>query len=118
MGRRRVDIDLAEFEKLAGLQCTQEEIAEWFGVSVATIESRLKEPAYRDAWTRGKAKGKVALRRAQFNNAVKRNNASLQIWLGKQWLGQRDGDLSDDSEAKAAIIDLAARLRADAKGKK
>ena len=117
MPRKRVDIDLDEFEKLAGLQCTREEVAEWFGVSLATIESRLREKPYREAWERGKGRGKVALRRAQYNNAVKRNNASLQIWLGKQWLGQRDGDFSDDAEAKAAIIDLAARLRGGGKGK-
>jgi hypothetical protein len=111
MPRQRVDIDLEEFEKLATLQCTRDEVADWFGVSLGTIESRLRETVYREAWERGRSKGKVALRRAQFHNAVKRNNASLQIWLGKQWLSQRDADFSDDSEARAAIIDLAERLR-------
>jgi len=33
MARPRKNIDREEFEKLCGLQCTQAEICDWFGVS-------------------------------------------------------------------------------------
>jgi hypothetical protein len=41
-GRKPVPMDLAEWEKLCALQCTDEEIAAWFGVSTRTIEPRKK----------------------------------------------------------------------------
>ena len=65
MGRPRAEISQIEFEKLCGLQCTQEEICGWFGVT-----------------------DKISLRRAQFRLAEK--NANMAIWLGKQYLGQSD----------------------------
>ncbi len=50
----RADIDLGELEKLCVLQCTDEEIAAWFGVSVRTIERRRTEPAFGELMERGK----------------------------------------------------------------
>jgi hypothetical protein len=46
-GRKPVHIDLVELEKLCALQCTDEEIADWFDVSTRTIESRRKQPGGR-----------------------------------------------------------------------
>ena len=46
MAPRRSEIDLNELEKLSGLQCTDEEIAAWFGVSTRTIERRRLEPEF------------------------------------------------------------------------
>ena len=40
MAPHRNDIDLNELEKLSQLQCTDEEVAAWFGVSTRTIERR------------------------------------------------------------------------------
>ena len=42
MGRPRKEISEVEFEKLCTLQCTEEEIAGWFGCSVDTIENWCK----------------------------------------------------------------------------
>src|SRR5580698_8138791 len=44
-GRKPAGIDLTEFEKLAAMQCTNDEMAGFFGVSVRTIEGRAKHPA-------------------------------------------------------------------------
>jgi hypothetical protein len=41
-GRRAASIDLTEVEKLGALQCTDEEIAAWFGVTARTLERRKK----------------------------------------------------------------------------
>lgn len=87
-GRPQAKIDLAELEKLAGLQCTQEDVAAWFGVSVNTIKRRLREAEYREVWDAGLGKGRVSLRRKQMALADK--NATMAIFLGKQYLGQRD----------------------------
>jgi hypothetical protein len=48
MARRgtAASINLAELEKLAAMQCTDEEIAAWFNVSTRTIERRRKSPVF------------------------------------------------------------------------
>jgi hypothetical protein len=91
MARRgtAASINLAELEKLASLQCTDEEIAGWFGVSTRTIERRRKSPVFAETIVRGKARGRISLRRAQFK-ILEQGNATMAIWLGKQYLGQSD----------------------------
>ena len=89
MSRMPAKIDLAELEKLAAMQCTDEEIAAWFGVNIRTIERKKKTPAFADTIHRGKAKGKISLRRSQLK-LVDQGNPAMAIWLGKQYLGQTD----------------------------
>ena len=88
-GRKPIHIDLGELEKLCSLQCTYEEIAAWFNVSVRTIESRRKRRQFAEVMERGRAKGRISVRRAQMK-LLESGNASMGIWLGKQLLGQRD----------------------------
>lgn len=89
VGRPQVVITCEEIEKLGALCATQEEIAGWFGCSLSTIEKRLQEPQYRDAYESGMAKGRLSVRREQME-LLKKGNATMAIWLGKQLLGQRD----------------------------
>ncbi|MEP7354203.1 MAG: hypothetical protein ABI824_13325 [Acidobacteriota bacterium] len=89
-GRRAVAIDLGELEKVCGLQCTDEEVAAWFKVSVRTIERRkVTSRAFAEAMARGKAKGKTSLRRNLWTLAAKGNPAA-NIFLAKNLLGYRD----------------------------
>jgi hypothetical protein len=48
MARPEAKIDLVELEKLCGMQCTDEEIAAFFGVSTRTIERRRKVEKFRE----------------------------------------------------------------------
>jgi hypothetical protein len=88
-GRKAVKIDLVELEKLCYLQCSDENIASWYGVSVRTIKYRRKEPEFANAMRRGKTKGCVNIRRAQMK-LLEGGNAAMAVWLGKSELGQRD----------------------------
>jgi|ERR1039458_4340681 hypothetical protein len=88
-GRKPVPIDLGELEKLCSLQCTDEEIAAWFGVSTRTIEQHRKQPKFAEVMTRGRAKGRISVRRAQMK-LLEAGNGVMGVWLGKQLLGQRD----------------------------
>lgn len=91
-GRPRIEIDQAEAEKLCSIGCTQEEVADWFGVSADTINVRVKEwgfVGFPDFYKRHFAKGKASLRREQFKLALK-GNCTMLIWLGKQYLDQTD----------------------------
>jgi hypothetical protein len=98
MPRRAVVIDLEELEKLAALHCTQEEAAGWFGIARETLSRKLRQKRYREAWDRGKLRGLVSLRRKQFQ----KNTDAMLIWLGKQYLGQRDRPDGDENSRSAA----------------
>jgi hypothetical protein len=91
MGRPKKEIDKATFEKLCGLQCTKEEFCGFLNVTDKTLENWCRETygqGFSEVFRQKRSSGKVSLRRAQFKLAKK--NASMAIWLGKQYLGQRD----------------------------
>lgn len=115
MARPRKEIDSEQFEKLCALQCTLKEIAGWFGCSEDTIE-RWCQREYQDengqpmsfaeAYKNFSVDGKISLRRFQFKQAEK--NPSMAIWLGKQWLGQRDNidvGVTDDKAREVEALD-------------
>ena len=76
-------------ESLAHIMCTDEEIAGILDVSVDTLLNEDNKGLFRSAIEKGKQGGKASLRREQWKLAQK-GNASMLIWLGKQWLGQTD----------------------------
>ena len=88
-GRKPVQIDLIELEKLCSIHCTDEDLAAVFGVSVRTIENRKKKSEFAAAMNRGKAKGRLSIRRHQFK-LMEKGDPSMTKWLGKVVLGQRD----------------------------
>jgi hypothetical protein len=98
----RTEIDLTELEKLSQLQCTDEEIAAWFNVSPRTIERRRLEPEFAEVMTRGKAKGRISVRRMQMK-LLEEGNATMGVWLGKQILGQTD-QISVDTSIQVAVL--------------
>lgn len=91
MARPRIIIDKSQFEKLCGLQCTEEEIAGFFGCSTDTIERwcrRTYRQRFSAVYAEKRGLGKISLRRAQFRLAEK--SAAMAIFLGKNYLGQHD----------------------------
>lgn len=91
VGRPKTNIDKSNFEKLCQMQCTLEEIAGFFDCCDDTINNWCKE-VYDDnfsgVYKKKSMVGKISLRRNQFK--IAENNASMAIFLGKQYLGQRD----------------------------
>jgi hypothetical protein len=87
--RAETPIDLAELEKLYGMQCTDEEVAAFFGVSKRTIQRRRKTKSFGEAADRAKAKGRVSVRRNLFRLA-NAGNVAAAIFLAKNLLGYRD----------------------------
>ena len=85
MARPKFKIDYEMVEKLAGIQCTQQEIASFLGCSVDTLQ---RDETFCGLYKKGQENGKMSLRRMQFKIAEK--NPTMAIWLGKQYLGQKD----------------------------
>lgn len=76
-------------EKLATVMSTQNEIASCLNTSVDILTNKYNKDSFLDAIKKGNEKGKSSLRNAQFKCAL-RGNATLLIWLGRQYLGQTD----------------------------
>lgn len=91
MGRPKTEIDKTAFQKLCQLQCTLQEIAGYFECSHDTVERWCKETydkKFSEVFVDLRSGGMVSLRRNQFK--LSENNATMAIWLGKQYLGQKD----------------------------
>lgn len=89
MAHRKAKIDLAELEKLCAMQCTDEEIAAFFGVSTKTVERRPKVQRFSDVMEQATAKGRVSVRR-NLGRRASTGNVAAAIFLAKNLLGYRD----------------------------
>lgn len=81
----RYDYNLVE--ELAKIFCTQQEIANIMNLSLRTLQ---RDDKFCHTYEKGIDYAKSTLRRAQFKSAIENGNVTMQIWLGKQYLGQRE----------------------------
>lgn len=75
------------------MQCRKEEIAEFFGCDADTINHWCKREYGKNfsaVFAEKRVIGFISLRRAQFQKAIDEKNTAMLIFLGKNWLGQRD----------------------------
>lgn len=84
-GRPKKEINYKLVEELASIMCTQEEISKILDISVRTLQ---RDAKFCRVFKKGLEDGKSSLRRNQFK--LSETNATMGIWLGKQYLGQRD----------------------------
>lgn len=115
-GRPRKHIDKNEFEKLCSLQCTLTEFCAWFECDDNTLNRWCKETygaTFSEVFREKRGIGKISLRRYQFQLAEK--NPTMAIWLGKQYLDQRDEIAVDNgnNELMQALTDLARKQMND-----
>ncbi len=85
-GKPKIQLNYELIEELAGILCTKAEIASVLKVSVRTLE---RDEKVTEVYERGLCNGKSCIRREQFK-LLQAGNATMAIWLGKQYLGQRD----------------------------
>ncbi len=109
MARPKKEIDYVAVEKLASIQCTQEEIANFLDLSVRTLQ---RDEEFCRLYKKGQDNGKMSLRRYQFKLAEK--NTSMAIFLGKQYLGQKDVIETDNSKEIAKVEELLTKLDKEA----
>ena len=110
-GRPPAKIDQSAFEGLCELQCTKLEICGWFRVTDKTLENWCKRTygkGFSEVFKEKRGLGLISLRRNQFQLAEK--NAAMGIWLGKQYLGQRDVVETHDGTKESEIEKLARQL--------
>lgn len=116
MGRPQKPIDWNLFEQLCAIQCTQYEIASMLKINVDTLHDRSLEyykcTTYSEVYKKFSESGKCSLRRNQF--VLSKTNAAMAIWLGKQWLGQKEPeklvDILLEETAKVQMETLVKKL--------
>lgn|SRR5215510_1766022 len=107
MARPRKKIDGDQIEKLAGIGCTVSEIAVVIGCHENTLHNR-----FCGRIKKGRENLKTSLRRMQYK-AASGGNIAMLIWLGKQYLGQRDRMYVDVRELDHLIATEFARIAGD-----
>lgn len=116
MARPRKEIDKTDFEGLLAIQCTLEEVTAFFdhkldGCSEDTIERWCKREygeSFAEISKKKREIGKISLRRLQFKHAEK--NASMAIFLGKNYLGQKDNPGGDVDDVAKQVIEAVSKV--------
>ena len=110
-GRPRLKLNNLGIEivtKLAGFMCTEEEIASFLDVTVETLHNKENYNTFLECIKNGQNIGKVSLRQNQFN--LSKTNPTMAIWLGKQYLGQRD-NIIETSNSESALNAVCEAIR-------
>ncbi len=122
VGRPEKDIDWNMFEQLCGIHCTTGEIASFLKVHEDTLRPRALAyyggDDYSAIYKKFQETGKCSLRRNQF--AMSKTNASMAIWLGKQYLGQKDKEeeihvTPETLNAFSTFMDMLGKAQSDAR---
>ena len=119
-GRPQIEIDWTLVGNLCQIQCTQEEIASIANCSVDTLDRASKRDhkvSFAEFLEEKAHGGRASIRRSQWKLANS-GNAVMLIWLGKQYLGQRDEKqpmLGDPQGVARGIRDMVGALFAVAK---
>lgn len=106
MARPVKELDQKQFIKLCKLQCTSDEIASFFDCNRDTVDAwckRTYNEGFSAVFKKYSEAGKICLRRYQMQLA--KTNTTMAIWLGKQYLGQKDRqELGFTDDAKLQIM--------------
>lgn len=114
-GRPRIEIDQHTFEGLCAIQCTLAEISGVLRCSEDTVErwcQRTYKKAFADVFKIYSAGGKISVRRSQFEMA--KHSVPMAIWLGKQYLGQREQQavvVTGDDKSSQALEEYLSRAK-------
>ena len=113
VGRPKFEVNWTQVEGMCAIHCTGEEIAGVLGCSYDTLERAIKRDHnlnFAEYYAQKSANGKVSLRRKQYTAAME-GDRTMQIWLGKQWLGQAEKqDVAIGDNLANAFLTLADSL--------
>jgi hypothetical protein len=111
VGRPRKDLTDKEWEmflSMMRISCTQVECCSVLGMDEDTLERNIAERGevnFSELYKKYSGQGKTSLRRLQYSSAES-GNVTMQIWLGKQWLGQTDNIKTTHDFENAPLVEL------------
>jgi hypothetical protein len=106
--KKKEKINLKQLKKLCELQCTESEVCHFFGTNLPSLLKFIRKNTELESWSdffgRYSSSGKISLRRVQYRKAIEHEDTTMQIWLGKQHLGQKANELPADPEEKEGML--------------
>ena len=111
-------IDYAKLSKMCAIHCTGEECSSILDMDYDTLNRNLiadGHGGFADYFKKHSATGKMSLRRKQFTKAVDEGSVPMLIWLGKQYLGQKDKEeVMHEEKDHNIVINLVDAVKPDA----
>ena len=106
-GRPRKTFNLNEVEMLGYFHATYDTMASFLDCSVDTIRKNMNDTdsEFYKAYKKGINSMKMKLSEAQLNSALKDKNVTMQIWLGKNYLGQTDNPLGEEEDNVSILFE-------------
>lgn len=113
MGRPILKLDWGMIDRMCAIQCTHEEIASLVGCHIDTLCNRCKAEhgmTFSEYLQQKKQPGKISLRRMQWKLAES-GDKTMQIWLGKQYLGQSDKNSVDIGNKNDKALEVSVQFK-------
>ena len=88
-GRPQVRMDPEQLQKLLAMQCSDEQVAAWFGFTLRSLYNAKKREPYREIFEHYRERGKAMIKMALFDEGVNKRCPSILIWLDKTICGTR-----------------------------
>jgi len=112
VGRPRIELDPKQAKIFGYFRATYQTMAEQIGCSHDTIQREMdrENSDFASEYKKGFAAMKMKLSEAQVKTAIDEHNPTLLVWLGKQYLGQKDVPDEPQDHNKPEIYMRPARL--------
>jgi len=114
-GRPRIELDPKQAKIFGYFRATYDTMAEQIGCHVDTIRAAMQkeDSEFSKAYKKGFSSMKMKLSEAQVKTAIEEHNPTLLVWLGKQYLDQKDNPMPDEDVNKNYTVILVPKKQAE-----
>ena len=115
VGRPRIELDPKQAKIFGYFRATYDTMAEQIGCHVDTIRAAMQkeDSEFSKEYKKGFSGMKMKLSEAQVKTAIEDRNPTLLVWLGKQYLNQKDSPMPDEDVNKNYTVILVPRKQAE-----
>ncbi len=115
VGRPRIELDPKQAKIFGYFRATYDTMAEQIGCHVDTIRAAMQDEnsEFSKAYKNGFSSMKMKLSEAQVKTAIEDRNPTLLVWLGKQYLDQKDNPMPDEDVNKNYTVILVPKKQAE-----
>lgn len=115
LGRPRIELDPKQAKIFGYFRATYDTMAEQIGCHVDTIRAAMQDEdsEFSKEYKKGFSGMKMKLSEAQVKTAIEDRNPTLLVWLGKQYLNQKDSPMPDEDVNKNYTVILVPKKQAE-----
>ena len=115
VGRPRIELDPKQAKIFGYFRATYDTMAEQIGCHVDTIRAAMQDDKseFSKEYKKGFSGMKMKLSEAQVKTAIEDRNPTLLVWLGKQYLNQKDSPMPDEDVNKNYTVILVPKKQAE-----